>query len=80
LTVSGQRLSAVQPFDPEPIELALGALAQERGVGLGKIAQPLRVAVTGTTASPPIGETLALLGREEVARRIQSCLESQDRK
>jgi glutamyl/glutaminyl-tRNA synthetase len=80
LTVSGQRLSAVQPFDPEPIELALGALAQELGVGLGKIAQPLRVAVTGTTASPPIGETLALLGREEVARRIQSCLESQDRK
>jgi glutamyl/glutaminyl-tRNA synthetase len=80
LTVSGQRLSAVQPFDPEPIELTLGALAQERGVGLGKIAQPLRVAVTGTTASPPIGETLALLGREEVARRIQSCLESQDRK
>jgi glutamyl/glutaminyl-tRNA synthetase len=80
LTVSGERLSAVQPFDPEPIEQALGALAQERGVGLGKIAQPLRVAATGTTASPPIGETLALLGREEVARRIQSCLESQDRK
>jgi glutamyl-tRNA synthetase len=74
LADAGEILAAVAPFESEPIEQALGALAQQRGVGLGKIAQPLRVAVTGTTASPPIGETLAILGSDEVQRRIARCL------
>jgi len=43
-------------------------------VGLGKLAQPLRVAVTGRAASPPLGDTLAILGRESVLRRIERCL------
>jgi glutamyl-tRNA synthetase len=41
---------------------------------MGKVAQPLRVAVTGRAASPPLGETLAILGRESVQRRIARCL------
>jgi glutamyl-tRNA synthetase len=41
---------------------------------MGKVAQPLRVAVTGTAVSPGIGDTLALLGRARVLARIDRCL------
>ena len=68
-------LAHVAPFEPEPIEAAVGELAARLGVGMGKIAQPLRVAVTGRAASPPLGETLAILDRESVLRRIARCLE-----
>jgi len=44
---------------------------------MGKVAQPLRVAVTGTTVSPAIGETLALLGRDKTLGRIRRCLAGQ---
>jgi glutamyl-tRNA synthetase len=50
----------------------LNALATELGVGLGKIAQPLRVAVTGSAVSPPIDVTLALLGRERTLARLDA--------
>jgi glutamyl-tRNA synthetase len=40
-----------------------------------KIAQPLRVALTGKTASPPIDEVMEILGKEEVIRRIQRAVE-----
>jgi len=43
-------------------------------VGMGKAAQPLRVAVTGGTVSPGLGETLALVGREGVLARIGRCI------
>lgn len=48
--------------------------ADEKGLGLGKVAQPLRVAISGTTVSPPIFDTLALLGRERTLRRISRAL------
>ena len=44
------------------------------GIPLGKVAQPLRIAVSGTTVSPAIFETLAILGRETVVNRITRCL------
>ena len=52
------------------IHAALEALATARSVGLGKVAQPLRVAVTGNTISPPIDLTLELIGRERVLARL----------
>jgi glutamyl-tRNA synthetase len=67
-------LGRTAPFEPDPIEAAVKAFAEARGVGMGKIAQPLRVAVTGGAASPPLGETLAILGRDAVLRRIERCL------
>ena len=67
-------LAALEPFEPEAIEAAVGALAEQLGVGMGKLAQPLRVAVTGRAASPPLGETLAILGRDAALRRIERCL------
>ena len=51
------------------------AFADERAGGkLGKVAQPLRVAVTGGTVSPAIFETLVILGRDSVVNRIERCL------
>lgn len=56
------------------IEGVVRKYAEEKQLGLGKVAQPLRVAVTGTIVSPPIFDTLALLGRERTARRIARAL------
>ena len=53
----------------------LTAIASESGVGLGKVAQPLRVALTGTAVSPPIDATAALIGRERVLGRLDSALQ-----
>jgi glutamyl-tRNA synthetase len=57
-------------WDEEAIEGALRGLAEELGMGFGKLAQPVRVAVTGTTVSPPLFGTLVLLGRERVLARL----------
>jgi glutamyl/glutaminyl-tRNA synthetase len=69
-----ERLMAVEPFEPGPIDAALAALVAEKGVKIGAVAQAVRIAVTGGTVSPPLGETLAALGRASVLRRIERCL------
>ena len=61
-------------WDEEAIEQALRALAQELEVGFGKLAQPVRVAVTGGTVSPPLFGTLVLIGRERVLARLASAV------
>ncbi|MCI0707014.1 MAG: hypothetical protein L0Y80_05985, partial [Ignavibacteriae bacterium] len=68
------RLAALDRFDAPAVEACAQALAAERGVGLGKVAQSLRVAVTGAAASPPLGDTLAILGKAATLRRIDRCL------
>jgi glutamyl-tRNA synthetase len=57
-------------WDEASVEAALRALAQELEVGFGKLAQPVRVAVTGTTVSPPLFGSLVLLGRDRVLARL----------
>ncbi|HEX4385721.1 MAG TPA: glutamate--tRNA ligase [Myxococcales bacterium] len=57
------------------LEQSFRALAESRGLGLGKLAQPVRVAVTGTTVSPPLFETIVLLGKEKTLKRIDAALE-----
>lgn len=66
--------ASIEPFDPPTIHSAVESFAKEREIGMGKIAQPLRVALTGTTISPPIDATLAALGRERTLKRIDLCL------
>jgi glutamyl-tRNA synthetase len=56
------------------MEQAFRSLAASRGLGLGKVAQPVRVAVTGTTVSPPLFETIELLGKEKTLRRLDATL------
>ncbi len=57
------------------IHQAVEKMCQEKGVGMGKVAQPIRVAITGTTISPPIGDSLILLGKERTLKRIATALE-----
>ncbi len=68
------RLGSLSEWNAASIHAALEALAGELGSGLGKIAQPLRVAVSGSAVSPPIDVTLALLGRERTLARVDAAL------
>lgn len=68
-------LEGVQPFAKEPMEAALRAWADGKGLGFGKVAQPIRLAVTGRTASPGLFEVLELLGPEETVTRIRAAAE-----
>ncbi|HTY95095.1 MAG TPA: glutamate--tRNA ligase [Steroidobacteraceae bacterium] len=67
-------LEALTDWSAAGVHGALTAIATESGVGLGKVAQPLRVALTGTAVSPPIDATAALIGRERVLRRLDAAL------
>ena len=64
------RLAAQDDWSLEALEAALKAMAEELGLGLGKLAQPLRAALTGQTTSPGIFDVLVLLGRDESLARI----------
>jgi glutamyl-tRNA synthetase len=68
------RLASLPDWKAEHIEAVLKAVAEQAKVGLGKIAQPVRVAVTGGTISPGIGETLELVGRDETMSRLDAGL------
>jgi glutamyl-tRNA synthetase len=68
-------LASAEPWAPESVDAALRATAEAAGVGFGKMVHPLRLALTGTAASPGIDHVVALLGRDEVARRIDHARE-----
>ncbi len=61
-------------FDEPAVERALTAVIERRGAKPREVYQPLRVALTGTTVSPGIFESVALLGREETLRRVAGAL------
>ena len=69
-----ERLDRLPQWNAAAIHALLNDLAVELHSGLGKVAQPLRVAVTGTAVSPPIDVTLELLGRTRSLSRIDSVL------
>ena len=64
-------LEAVEPWLAERVEGCVRAFAEETGRKLGKVAQPLRVALTGKTTSPGIFDVLEVLGRDESIERIR---------
>jgi len=65
-----EALAAVDPWEPATIQNAVETFAGSRELGMGAVAQPLRIACTGTSVSPPIDATLAALGKETVLARI----------
>ena len=67
-------LTATPAWTTPGIESAVNAYCEQKQLGLGKVAQPLRVAVTGSTISPPIFQSLELLGRTRTLARIERCL------
>lgn len=70
-----ERLSGLEEWSAANIHEQVNAVAGENELGLGRIAQPLRVAVSGSAVSPPIDVTLELLGREQTLTRIAKLLE-----
>jgi glutamyl-tRNA synthetase len=75
LRALGGRLADLAVWEPERLDEAVRLVAGELEVGMGKVAQPLRVALTGTAASPSIDKTLWLTGRERSLARIARALE-----
>lgn len=70
-------LAAAGDWTVASLETAVTAFLEASGLEIGQVAQPLRVAVTGRTASPGIHETLFLVGRERTLRRIEEALRSE---
>jgi glutamyl-tRNA synthetase len=70
-------LSALKdvPFEHAELELALKAVLEETGLSMGKLAQPVRVALTGRTASPGIFDVMLLLGRERTLARLKQAID-----
>lgn len=74
LAAMRERLAVLADWSPEPIHGVVKEVSEALGIGMGKIAQPLRVAITGTQVSPDIGWTVYLCGREEALVRIDAAL------
>jgi glutamyl-tRNA synthetase len=64
------------PWEPEGVERALRDVVERSGLKAKAVFQPLRVALTGTTVSPGIFETVALLGRDETLARVDAAFEA----
>ncbi|MBL6999805.1 MAG: glutamate--tRNA ligase [Gammaproteobacteria bacterium] len=65
-----QKLTALETWSAENIHQVVHVVTEELGVNMGKVGQPLRVAVTGGSFSPPIDLTVEMIGREQSLNRI----------
>jgi glutamyl-tRNA synthetase len=74
LAAAAAALAPVDPFEPEPIEVALAPLLDRFDVKAGRLYQPIRVAITGSSVSPGIFESLSALGREGSLKRIEAAV------
>ena len=68
-------LAGLADWSAAAIHAQIQALSEQAGVGMGKIAQPIRVAVSGGGVSPPIDQTLEILGREQVLKRLDRAID-----
>ncbi len=68
------KLTALETFEEKALEDVFRAVMDETGLKLGKIAQPVRVALTGRTASPGIFEIIEIIGREKVLKRLAEAI------
>jgi len=69
-----EKISPLDDFTASRLEDILRGLSEELGLGFKKIAQPVRVSVTGTHVSPPLFGTLELLGRQRVIERLRKTI------
>jgi glutamyl-tRNA synthetase len=71
-----EKLKELSEFSEAVIEKAFSATLSEHQLPMGKLAQPVRVALTGSTVSPGIHDVIAVLGKERTIRRLRKALES----
>lgn len=76
LEAVGSKLAQLPDWKAPAIHVAIMTVAEALGLGLGKVAQPIRVAVSGGTVSPPIDVTLEILGRETTLQRLAAAIDS----
>lgn len=69
------KLSAIEIWEAQAIHASVSAAAEELSLKMGKVAQPVRVALTGNTVSPPIDQTLALLGKQQTISRLERAVQ-----
>lgn len=67
-------LTALPDWTAAAIEQAIHQYGEQKSLGLGKVAQPLRVAISGGTVSPPIFQSLEMLGKQQSLARIARCV------
>jgi glutamyl/glutaminyl-tRNA synthetase len=75
LPVIREKLAGLDDFSNTAVESALRGIADGRGLGLGKVAQPLRVAICGGTISPTIFDTVSIIGKDSVLKRIETAID-----
>jgi glutamyl-tRNA synthetase len=75
LRAAREALEAAEPFDTETVERALRGVVERLDVKPREVFQPVRVAISGTTVSPGIFESVAALGRDETLARIDAALQ-----
>jgi glutamyl-tRNA synthetase len=75
LEAAAAALVTVEPFEPESIEAALAPLLERFEIKPGRLYQPIRVAITGSSVSPGIFESLAALGRTQTIKRLETAME-----
>ena len=68
-----EKLAALEDWSAASLEACIATIVEEQQAKLGDVAQPLRVAISGTTVSPSIAESLARLGKETTLERIDRC-------
>jgi glutamyl-tRNA synthetase len=71
LAESASRLDRLSDWSAGAIHESISGVAAEKGASLGKLAQPIRLAICGGTVSPPIDATLAILGKAESLTRLK---------
>ncbi|MEW6552839.1 MAG: glutamate--tRNA ligase [Actinomycetota bacterium] len=77
LREAGKRLLELEEFDTASIEAALRAMAEDLGMKVRQAFQPIRVAIAGSKVSPPLFESMEILGREKCLQRIARALETE---
>ncbi|MFN0097476.1 MAG: glutamate--tRNA ligase, partial [Gemmatimonadaceae bacterium] len=72
LAATRETLQGLSEWDPALMESELRALAEKKGVGTGKLFQPLRVALTGLSTSPGLFDVMLVLGKDRTLARISA--------
>ena len=69
-----QQFRDLDPWNADTAHSVIHSLAESMGLGLGKVAQPIRIALAGEPVSPPIEQTLAILGKQETLDRLDRAI------